>query len=249
MPHIRLPEPGIPYVLVDRAQESTLLRVNQDTVIALYKAHGALLFRGFGTDLASFGDFARQFCSTSVHNESPGRDLIDPVRNVHSVDHGNAAFPLHPELSREAWRPDVAFFACLKPPAAGGATTICDGVELVRELPAAVRQGLTGRRLVHYLGTWPGLLQFWLGTATPDDALLAAPPQSCPYKFRRINGRIMRAFSRPALYRPMFSEDLAFGNFLLFARYMNGRRDFPVCQLAKLILIKSFPPAALHAWP
>ena len=39
---------------------------------------------------------------------------------------------------------------------------------------------------------------------------------------------ILRVFSRPALHKPMFIDAPAFGNFLLFARFNNGRPDHPV---------------------
>lgn len=135
---------------------------------------------------------------------------------------------MHPELAREPWKPDAAFFACFSPPSVGGETTICDGIEIVRHMPDDVRRGLEGRRLVYVRPVWPELLQFWLGTRTPSDEQLASAPSSCPYEFRRLNGQIARIFSRPALHKPMFSDELAFGNFLLFARFNNGRRNFPV---------------------
>jgi hypothetical protein len=40
----------------------------------------------------------------------------------------------------------------------------------------------------------------------------------------------VRAFTRAALHRPMFTDRQAFGNFLLFARDYNGRRDFPLLE-------------------
>ena len=145
-------------------------------------------------------------------NESPNREPLDPANRIHSVDGGAGAFPLHPELSREPWKPDAAFFACLSAPGEGGETTICDGVALARALPGEIREGLAGRRLVYGMGTWPGLLDYWLGTPEPNDALLAAPPPGCPYRFaRRPDGRIVRHFSRPALHRPMFCDGPAFG--------------------------------------
>lgn len=229
MPTIHLPEPGRPYVLVEAAGERGIDAVDEASVIALYKAHGALLFRGFGVDTAQFRAFAERYCSTSVVNESPGRDPIDAEQKVHTVDRGNGAFNLHPELSREPWKPDAAFFACLSPPSQGGATTVCDGVALVRELPEDVRRGLEGRRLLYIKPTWPSLLRYWLGTPTPSDAQLAAPPAGCPYEFRRLpDGQIVRYFTRPALHRPMFIDAPAFGNFLLFARFNHGRADHPV---------------------
>jgi hypothetical protein len=228
MPKIQLPEPGRPNVLVEPADECSILDVDPSEIVALYKEYGALLFRGFGVDVLQFRDFAEQFCSTSVVNESPGRQPIDPSHNVHTVDAGTGAFALHPELSREPWKPDAAFFGCLSAPSRGGATTICDGVELVRQLPDEVRRGLEGRRLLQVKPTWPSLLELWLGTSDPTDDQLANPPEGCPYHFRRIEGHVVRFFSRPALHKPMFTDRPAFGNFLLFARFNQNRHDYPL---------------------
>lgn len=228
MPKVQLPQPGRPYVLVEPADETGLLDLDPDAIIALYKAYGALLFRGFAMEVPDFRRFARTFCPTSVLNESPGRRPIEPEHNIHTVDGGMGAFNLHPELSREPWKPDVAFFGCISAPTRGGATTICDGVELVRNLPHPLQQALAQRRLLYIKPTWPSLLDFWLGTPDPTDAELANPPASCPYFFRRIDGEVVRIFTRPALHKPMFVDAPAFGNFLLFARFNNGRSDHPV---------------------
>jgi alpha-ketoglutarate-dependent taurine dioxygenase len=135
MATIHVPGPGRPNVLIEAATGEGILDLDADTVIGLYKAHGALLFRGFGADAGQFRRFAWTFCSTAVFNESPGRRPIEPEHNIHTVDGGVGEFSLHPELSREPWKPDIAFFACLSAPRRGGETTICDGVEMVRALP------------------------------------------------------------------------------------------------------------------
>ncbi len=228
MAEIAPPDMGRPYVLIRPDRETGLDALDRAAILDLLRTHGALLLRGFGADVAAFDRLARSLCPTAVINESPGRALIAPEQGIFSVDGGANAFPLHPELAREPWKPDVAMFACLSAPPSDGATTICDGVALVRALPAEVRAGLADRRLVHIQGTWPALLAFWLGTETPSDAQLATPPPSCPYRFARTPGGIVRIFSRPALHRPMFTDEPAFGNFLLFARFNNGRPDFPV---------------------
>jgi alpha-ketoglutarate-dependent taurine dioxygenase len=229
MPHVHLPAPGQPHVVIEAAAEQAITDLDPALIVDLYKAHGALLFRGFGTEVAQFGSFVKQFCTTSVVNESPGRQPINPAANIHTVDGGTGAFSLHPELSREPWKPDVAFFACVAAPSRGGQTTICDGVALVREMPEAVRRALEHRRLLYIKPTWPSLLEYWLGTQNPSDAQLASPPPECPYFFRRFpDTGIVRAFTRPALHKPMFVDAPAFGNFLLFARFNNGRTDHPV---------------------
>ncbi|MEO5867027.1 MAG: TauD/TfdA family dioxygenase [Sphingomonas sp.] len=216
-------------MIIEAAEERSITDLDPSTVTDLYKVHGAILFCGFGADVETFGLFVRQFCGTSVMNESPGRQTIDAIANIHTVDGGTRAFSLHPELSREPWKPDVAFFGCLSAPSRGGQTTICDGVALAAEIPDPVRRGLKNRRLLYIKPTWPSLLDYWLGTGTPADALLETPPPGCPYNFRRFpDGTIVRYFSRPALHKPMFTDAPAFGNFLLFARFNHGKADHPV---------------------
>ncbi|MES2059291.1 MAG: TauD/TfdA family dioxygenase [Pseudomonadota bacterium] len=215
--------------MVQPANEQKIADVDPDLIIDLYKAHGAILFRGFGIDVVDFGGFSKQFCSTSVVNESPGRAPVDPAANVHTVDRGTTAFALHPELSREPWKPDVAFFGCLAAPSRGGQTVICDGVAMVHHMPEALRRLMEPRRLLYIKPTWPSLLKYWLGTSNPTDAQIAAPPPQCPYFFRRYpDTGIVRVFTRPALHKPMFIDAPAFGNFLLFARFNHGRPDHPV---------------------
>lgn len=222
------PEINRPYAIVRAETERSVMELDPRLIAELYKRDGALLFRGFAVDLEEFDAFAGQFCATSVFNDSPGRQVLDAARNIQSVNLGTEPFPLHPELSREPWKPDACFFLCLQPPRGGGMTTVCDGVELVRQMPDEIRDGLAGRRLVYMQPGWPELFEYWLGTATPNDLQLASPPPGCPYRFARANGQVRRIFSRPALHRPMFTDALAFGNFLLFARYFGGRSNFPV---------------------
>ncbi len=229
MPDILLPAKYQPHVIIAATGERSILELDKAQIIDLYKTHGALLFSGFGVDVPQFGAFAKRFCSTSVVNESPGRQPVDAAANIFTVDGGDKAFALHPELSREPWKPDVAFFGCQSAPKSGGRTTICDGVALVRALPETMRRELENRRLLYIKPVWPSLLEYWLGTAEPTDAQLAAPPPGCPYYFRRYpDTGILRVFTRPALHRPMFIDEPAFGNFLLFARFNHGRPDHPV---------------------
>lgn len=228
MARVTAPEPTRPYVLVEADGAAGLLDISDAEVVALFKQHGALLFRGYPADLDLFRKFAERFCPTAVVNESPNRQLLDETSGIQSVDGGSEAFPLHPELSREPWKPDVCFFHCLVPPAVGGETTICDGVEIVRQLPPEIRRSFEGRRLVYPQPVAPWLLKFWFGTETPTEAQLLYPPPDCPYQFFVTEGQLYRAFSRYALHKPMFTDAPAFGNFLLFARYLHGRDDYPI---------------------
>jgi alpha-ketoglutarate-dependent taurine dioxygenase len=228
--NLTLPGARRPYVLLQAENEANFSDVPGDTIETLFRQHGALLFRGFPPDLAAFQQFTTRFCTGSVFNESPDRQLLDGTNNIQSVNGGADPFPLHPELSREPWKPDVCFFHCLKAPEAGGETTICDGVELVEALPVETRLALSGHRLLYLQPVQPRHFRYWLGTENPSDAEIANPPPTCPYRFGMAGGYLVRAFARPALHRPMFTDRPAFGNFLLFARDYNGRRDFPLLE-------------------
>jgi len=222
-----LPDATHPYVCLEAEAGETLAMVSAERVRELYKAHGALLLRGFQSNLEEFRQLAAGLCPVAIHNDSRNRLMLGRTHGVQSANLGTQPFPLHPELSREPWKPDACFFYCVHPPAKGGATTICDGVAIVRNLPPDLRRKMEDRRLKYMQATRPEQLQFWLGVEDPDDALIANPPPQCPYRFERIGGRIVRIFTRPLLHRPMFTDELAFGNFLLFARYLRGRR-FPL---------------------
>ena len=55
MANILLPEPGRPQVLIEAAGETSILDIDPATIVALYKAHGALLLRGFRADIEISG--------------------------------------------------------------------------------------------------------------------------------------------------------------------------------------------------
>lgn len=212
-----------------------LTAVSEAELVDEYKRHGAVLLRGFATDLDDFSAFTAQYCSGSVFNESTGRNVLNRENVIQSVNLGTDAFPLHPELSREPWKPDVCFFWCSSAPSKGGETVVCDGIELVRQLPTSAYDALRNRRLLYSLPALPSVCKFWLGTPTPSDEVLNNPPPSCPYSFKRTDKGIWRYFTRPALHRPMFADGLAFGNFLLFARYMNANRNFPTFENGEIV--------------
>lgn len=228
------PNPATPYATF-ASEGGPLSTLPESELIGAYKRFGAILLRGFDVDLDGFRDLTKRLCTGSVFNESPGREVIDPEQNIQTVNLGDQAFPLHPELSREPWKPDICFFWCMQAPSNGGQTTVCDGVEIVRQLPASVRDALTGRQLRHRQLATPAECLFWLGSAEPDDAALANPPAHCPYSFERANGKIHRIFVMPALHKPMFTDELAFGNFLFFARYFNRLRIFPTFENGDLV--------------
>lgn len=218
----------VPYVLFEPdCPQSSILDIDEANIINLYKLHGAILFRGFSFNVSEFNTFTNKFCHSTVFNESPGRKIIDSDANIQTVNLGDEAFPLHPEISREPWKPDVCFFACETPPITGGETTICDGIELVKLLPESLVTTFKENRLDYINLATENECLYWLGMAKPDDATLNSIPENCPYHFSRYGDQILRVYNAPTLHKPMFSDELAFGNFLLFSYQLNATR-FPM---------------------
>ena len=225
------PARGRPFAIVNGAAGLAPTDVPEADLIGVYKQHGAVLMRGFDMDLNAFRALTSRYCASSVFNESRDRELIDGDANIQTVNGGVAPFPLHPELSRHPWKPDVCFFYCIDAPGEGGETTLCDGAEIVRMLAPAVRSAFEGRRLLYRRIASPQDCAFWLGVEQPSDEQIRNPPRGCPYTFHRTpEAGVIRAFMRPALHRPMFHDALAWGNFLFFARYQLGRKGFPTFE-------------------
>ena len=110
MAKVYLPVLHQPHVVIEATGDESIQALDAAQILDLYKTHGAILLRGFGVDVASFGAFAKQFCTTAVVNESPGREPVDVAANVFTVDAGDGAFALHPELSREPWEARCRIF-------------------------------------------------------------------------------------------------------------------------------------------
>ena len=229
MPIISPPEHVGCYATIHPETDSeALLDISAEQILSTYKLHGAILFRGFDADIDTFGKFAAKFCANPVRNESGGRKTVDSDANIQTVNLGNDDFPLHPEISREPWKPDTCFFKCQVPPTRGGETILCDGIEIVERLPESLVERLCGQRLLYMVPATESELHYWLDTPTPSDEQLANPPANCPFSFHKQQSKVIRAFTAPFLHKTMFQSKRAFGNFLLFAWYYQKQRFYPM---------------------
>ena len=211
-------------------QGERLSELDESVILELFKRHGAILFRGFSLDLKEFNAITSRFCSNFVFNESSGRKMITPDRRTQTVNLGQEPFPLHSEISREPWKPDIAWFACHTPPVSGGETLICDGLAVVPALSEQTRRLLNENRLEHNMVATPEECEYWLGTRNPNAESLRRLADRCPFEFNMSNGQYYRTFYAPVLHKPMFSDETAFANFLLFARYYHNNRNFPTFE-------------------
>lgn len=64
--------------------------------------------------------------------------MVSAQHDLATVNKGSDAIPLHREASYLPGQPDLVALYCEKPARAGGQTTLCDGVQLLRCLPPDV---------------------------------------------------------------------------------------------------------------
>lgn len=216
-------------VVISPENGETIEQLDPTFIETFYKQYGVVLLRGVDLNVGNFKHYANQLCTSSVFNGSGQRETVDEASNIQTVNLGKAAFALHPEMARVPWKPDACFFGCLNPPRVKGETLICDGVELVEKLPSDIRDTLSLKTFRYTTVAKPEELLYWFGTETPNMKMLQENrPEACPFHFF-INpkGQINRSFKTPALHRTMFGQELAFGSYLLFARFTRKTSRFP----------------------
>jgi alpha-ketoglutarate-dependent taurine dioxygenase len=138
-------------LVVRREASETLLELPREELLAAFREHGVLVFRGFPVDAAVFDAFTRRFADRFVIHANSTQLRKPPERDVTigTVDSGNAALPPHAELAflPRPFRPDICFFHGVTPAPVGGATMVYDGQAIVRALPLEIRQTLAVSRL------------------------------------------------------------------------------------------------------
>lgn len=128
----------------DSADLAALVDRERDDISARLLAVGAILFRGFsirsaddlGAVQARLGESMRY-----IGGDSPRTRLTSKAEVYTSTEAMKSVpLPLHNEMSYLDEQPRLLWFACLTPPARGGATTVADGRAIVRSMDPAIRE-------------------------------------------------------------------------------------------------------------
>jgi len=221
---------GAPVVITPTGFFDSIDKLDLDQVFELYKEYGAILFRGYRLNKNNFRRFADHFCGGFVRNRAIGRKQMSKDNRLQSVNLGGTMFPFHPEISREPWRPDTIFFGCLVAPK-NAPTQFADGTVMVKEMRDETRKLFESTRLLYQHPTSKENAERWLKIEDASQAALDKAGDSKPFRFSiNSNGHYIRTFTVPGLHKPMFSDEPAFGNHILFSRFMHKIRNFPLFE-------------------
>jgi alpha-ketoglutarate-dependent taurine dioxygenase len=133
---------------------ATLADLDPEEVGALFREHGALLFRGFAPERDEFVAFteahSRDF-STYQGGFFRDRQPVGGKPTLLTVTGSQEGFaiPLHGEMYYTARQPALLWFFCERPASAGGETTLCDGEEICARLSERARALFAGRRVLY----------------------------------------------------------------------------------------------------
>lgn len=125
-------------------------------VTALFKKHGTLLFRNFAVDTQAFLEFTEAYCRDFSTYQGGGfrwgsldRQKVDNNETLLTVTGATQSFgiPPHGEMYYMGRRPTLLWFYCDQPPTEAGETTLCDGIELYKQLTDSEREYFSQRRL------------------------------------------------------------------------------------------------------
>src|SRR5215216_1374814 len=146
---------------------------NVDRVRESLQEHGALIIRA-GATLEGFEHLSDQLITPMVHHStstSVERDVVNVDRTTSTVNKGMDYIPLHREGSYAPGCPDLLMLYCVRPADEGGETTLCDGVELLPELPRDIREFVEESILKWKWSAGPERWMASLGARSKDEAL------------------------------------------------------------------------------
>lgn len=136
------------------------------------KEHGAVIIRA-GATLAEFEQLSDRLMTPMVHHStstSVERDVVNVDGTTSTVNKGMDYIPLHREGSYAPGCPDLLMLYCMRPSDTGGETTLCDGFELLPELPARVREFVEKAVLRWKWSAGPERWMTTLGVSSKEEA-------------------------------------------------------------------------------
>ena len=134
---------------VVNTENINIFDLDEEAIIQLFKSEGALLFRGFETNIEIFIRFTNKF-SENFMDYTGGvfnRRIINGDPTVLSVNDFNHEIKLHGEMYYQKTIPLMLWFFCAHPASQAGETIICDGKRFFNELSQPLKELFSQKKL------------------------------------------------------------------------------------------------------
>ena len=129
--------------------DKSILEIDREEIISLFKEYGVLLFRGFTTDTEIFRDFSNLFSNDFLDYAGGAfkRRVINDDQTILSVNDFQTEIKLHGEMYYQKNIPLMLWFFCANPAAKNGETTVCDGRQFFVELSSSTKELFSQKQL------------------------------------------------------------------------------------------------------
>ena len=127
----------------------SILELDKEKIISLFKFYGVLLFRGFDTNADIFKEFTNLF-SVNFLNYAGGafsRRVINGDQTLLSVNDFQLEIKLHGEMYYQQNIPLMLWFFCANPPLKDGETIVCDGRQFFNEISSSTKDLFSKKKL------------------------------------------------------------------------------------------------------
>ncbi|MEH1831711.1 MAG: TauD/TfdA family dioxygenase [Nostoc sp.] len=127
----------------------SILELDKEKIISLFKHYGILLFRGFDVETDIFKEFTN-LLSIDFINYAGGafsRRVINGDETLLSVNDFKSEIKLHGEMYYQQNIPLMLWFFCANPPLEDGETTVCDGRQFFNEISSSTKELFSKKKL------------------------------------------------------------------------------------------------------
>ncbi|MEH2250350.1 TauD/TfdA family dioxygenase [Nostoc sp.] len=127
----------------------SILELDKQEIISLFRSNGILLFRGFDVDTGIFKEFTN-LLSIDFINYAGGafsRRVINGDETLLSVNDFKSEIKLHGEMYYQQNIPLMLWFFCANPPLEDGETTVCDGRQFFYEISSSTKELFNKKKL------------------------------------------------------------------------------------------------------
>lgn len=132
---------------IEISGQTNLADIPIELTIDSLKKNGLALIRGCSVNKEIFKIFTESICSNFTPHINLSREYFGD-QTFMSVSAGSDHFFAHSEMAYSPLRPDIAIFFCATPALSGGETTVCDGIEVLKNLSSETQKTLREKKLL-----------------------------------------------------------------------------------------------------
>jgi alpha-ketoglutarate-dependent taurine dioxygenase len=222
-------------VMIEGSRDESIVDLDRQPVINLFKSSGAILFRGFGMDLEGFSAFSSSLTTEFMtykggsyirRTVGDGKDetLLSTSHEYGREKQDTFALPLHGEMYYLDNRPAVLWFYCVTPAGSDGETTICDGSRIYQALRASSQELFRTKRLKYIRRYLDGEWQKIYGTGEVGEVERFCNANGLKVEFDGTTKVVRTEYVHPAVIMSAWGNHTVYINNLLPVLWQESTR-------------------------